>query len=672
MARIALVLAALVIPLLPLPANAEPAAPPTPASDTVELTNTHFTLDGERLPEARPHPSRRRETAAVTPPVGTKRQLLGVDSTDDSFYRKDFTLRGVGAHIEVWVADDLSFPAGDCRTKDTEVTDVQVGSLISAFDGTIYPRETAAFSTPPDRDGQNALLSGDFSGAGDKTITLVDNIRDDNYYHFPATQNYVAGAFSNQLNELMDRNVMTIDSYDWTHRSGPNPPGAPTGDPCTSRSARPLLYEATFAHEWQHLLEYYADPDEALWVNEGLSDYAEYLTGYSDPARSIYKKGADPHATCFEGFGIVVTRYNPIRRDCGGPENSLNLWNEGAPNEVLADYGNAYQFMLWLHDRFGPATVARLHQDKADHGLAGVTAALPAGTKLYDAIHEFQNSTLTDKIVGGLPSLESTVNLANPACYDTPGAAPNGADYVRLRDAKGAYLTGDELTSVAFAGNRRLPPAPLDWTITGGVLYSGNKPGADLAAITPVAVPAADPFLRFSTRYALEQNYDFGYVTVSTDGGKSWTAVAGDRTVAGKLGPGLSGLTDGFVPVRYDFSAYAGKKILIGLRFVSDDTINQGGWSIKDITLGKTAIASTTDVFHSPSWVTPEPVHAWSARLAGMNEHQVKIVPVAQFAQLKGFEKVVAIVAYDEPTEQVTRYAPYRLTVNGAVQPGGS
>jgi hypothetical protein len=159
---------------------------------------------------------------------------------------------------------------------------------------------------------------------------------------------------------------------------------------------------------------------------------------------------------------------------------------------------------------------------------------------------------------------------------------------------------------------------------------------------------------------------------VSTDGGKSWTAVAGDRTVAGKLGPGLSGLTDGFVPVRYDFSAYAGKKILIGLRFVSDDTINQGGWSIKDITLGKTAIPSTTDVFHSPSWVTPEPVHAWSARLAGMNEHQVKIVPVAQFAQLKGFEKVVAIVAYDEPTERVTRYAPYRLTVNGAVQPGGS
>jgi hypothetical protein len=31
----------------------------------------------------------------------------------------------------------------------------------------------------------------------------------------------------------------------------------------------------------------------------------------------------------------------------------------------------------------------------------------------------------------------------------------------------------------------------------------------------------------------------------------------------------------------------------------------------------------------------------------------------------------VAVVAYDEPTELVQQYAPYTLTVNGVVQPGG-
>jgi hypothetical protein len=36
------------------------------------------------------------------------------------------------------------------------------------------------------------------------------------------------------------------------------------------------------------------------------------------------------------------------------------------------------------------------------------------------------------------------------------------------------------------------------------------------------------------------------------------------------------------------------------------------------------------------------------------------------------FPTVVAVVAYDEPTEQVQQYAPYTLTVNCVVQPGGA
>ena len=42
-----------------------------------------------------------------------------------------------------------------------------------------------------------------------------------------------------------------------------------------------------------------------------------------------------------------------------------------------------------------------------------------------------------------------------------------------------------------------------------------------------------------------------------------------------------------------------------------------------------------------------------------------------QLARFSPFSQVVAIVAYDEPTELVQQYAPYTLTVNGTVQPGG-
>jgi hypothetical protein len=263
-------------PLLTSPAEARQRPEPTgpgqaavlPVRDGRELTRTHLKLNGKALPTARyrPQPTARRAPAA-TPAVGTVRSWVGLNDTDGDLYRKDYTLRAVGKHIEVWVATDIAFPKDDCRKDPVEVTDAQAADLVSQFDNNIYPKETAAFSTPPNRSGAQPGMEGDFTGDGDKTVTLVDNVRDDNYFHFPERPTYIAGFFSAQLNELFDRNVMTIDAYDWVHRLGANPKNDATDDLCTSRPARPRMYEGTFAHEWQHLLEYYADPGEADWLN---------------------------------------------------------------------------------------------------------------------------------------------------------------------------------------------------------------------------------------------------------------------------------------------------------------------------------------------------------------------------------------------------------------------
>jgi hypothetical protein len=689
--------ALLILPLLPpaAPAAATPARPASPAvppaSDARELTRKHLDVSG--LAMRRRVAGREAGIAAgPTPAIGAVREWLGLDDVKGSLYRKDYTLRGVGAHIEVWVANDVAFPADDCRpVASTVVTGAQIDALIREFDEKIYPRETAAFSVPRDRDGTDAMLAGgDYTGAGDKTVTLVDNVRDDNYYEFPDAPTYIAGFFSAQLNELVDRNVMTVDAYDWRHRSGAAPPDEPTEDLCTSRPARPRMYEGTFAHEWQHLLQSYTDPGEDVWVNEGLSDYAQTLVGYVDGNATVHHPGADSHLVCFQGFGLVRTPYNTNPRDCGGAQNSLNLWDEGAPAEVLADYGNAYQFMLYLRDRFGPEALERLHRDGRNQGLAGVAAALGPQVKLTSVIHDYQTMNLVDKIVGDTadgvmagvprkkvtsPSLRSTVNLANPASFDYPGAAPNGADYVRLRDATGRFLSGAELTSVTFAGARTLPPKPLQWTARDGVLASGNTSNLDAAAVIAVAVPAVDPTLRLRTKYTTEEGYDYGYVTVSADGGKSYTAIAGEHTVPAPAGPALTGASDGFVSQSYDLKAYAGKRILLGFRYVSDGSINEGGWLIDTVTVGATTVSDGTTAagFRSPTQIVPARVHGWHVKLVGLDEsrRRARQVSVAGYAALRDYPKVVAIVAYDEPTEQVTQYAPYTLTVNGVVQPGG-
>jgi Immune inhibitor A peptidase M6 len=708
---------ALLLPLSVLPASAAPAPPGSAPMDEIrELTSKQFTLDGERVevpdryvPRA---PSR---AAADTPPVGTKRQWLGLDDVDGSLYRKDYTLRGVGQHIEVWVANDLAFPAGDCRAQvpgTTRVTDAQVAHLVGEFDTNMYPKQTAAFSTPPDRDGTKARLKPDanghggvYTGAGGRTVTLVDNVRDDNFYDFPANPTYTAGFFSAQLNELFDRNVMTIDAFDWLHRTGANPPNQPTGELCTSRPARPNLYEGTFAHEWQHLLQYYTDPSETTWVNEGLSDFAQTLTGYVDARATVFQRGADSHIFCFQGFGTVRTDFNTNPRDCGGPENSLTLWGESPnPNATLADYGNAYAFILFLYDRYGTDLISRLHRDGLHQGLASVAAALKReGVRdLYQVIHDYQSMVLLDKLVSspdarvyGVPrnrvttrSLRSTVNLTNPAINATPGAAPNGADYVPLP------VRGRDLRAVHFDGARTLPPLPLAWTVVKDdpdragdpVLWSGDGSNLDSAAVTTVTVPAGGAPLRLLAKYGAEEGFDYGYVTVSTDGGKTYTPVAGDKTVDGPLGPALNGTTTGFEPHTFDLSGYAGKTVLLGFRYVSDGGVDEGGLLVDDVTLGGAAVSDGTSLatFDSPTEIRATAVRNWNLRLIGLDEkrevalqieldgrHATRLDPV-RLAALRPFPKVVAIVAYDEPTEQVGQYAPYTLTVNGKRQPGGT
>jgi hypothetical protein len=230
---------------------------------------------------------------------------------------------------------------------------------------------------------------------------------------------------------------------------------------------------------------------------------------------------------------------------------------------------------------------------------------------------------------------------------------------------------------VTFAGAVTLPPEPLAWTAADGALFSGNASNLDARAVTAVTVPATDPVLRLDTTYGFETGFDFGYVSVSSDGGRTYVPLAGDRTGAGPLGPALTGPSDGGVTVAYDLAAYAGKPVLLQFRYVSDGTVDVGGWAVTGIRLGGTALPVTPDAFRSPTQIQPVPVAGWSARLVGMKaqnaaEPAVKEVPVRDWAQLAGYDEVVAVVACDDPTGAVTRYAPYSLTVNGVVQPGGA
>jgi hypothetical protein len=674
--------------------------------------------------------------------IGSDRLWFAIDDVFGIVYLKNYTLRAIGDHIEVWVAndaDDISvgtqFPAGDCRNDSVEVTDAQIQALIREYDRRILPAESEAFSVAPDRDGSFAftadvgLPDGYWHGEGDNVVVLVDNVRDDNFYdaNDQTDYPYILGFFYSFFNEFADRNVMTVDSWDWLHRLGGSPPDNPfPEDPCRHRPAIPHLFEATFAHEYQHLLHYYTDADETTWLNEGLSMYSESLLGYFDLETPLGESGFSVEIQCLLG-----TMGAPGLTGIGGPENSLTAWGDQGDFEISCDYGAAQAFMVYLASQHGPEVLSALHVDGAN-GLPSVRHVLRADgasrRAVREALHDWAATLALDSAVdhgsrlhGGpygryrASPLDATINWDADDAYADPGAPPNGSDYVRLRGGSGAYLRAGQIRSIAFDGGDTLPTLPVEWEVDPSppghegnpALYSGSGSNFDRAIVFEATVPAAEPTLTFETLFDTEVLWDYGFVQVSTDGGRTYRSVASTLTteahdpgaiptVVDNL-PGLTGLsgsgeTAEWVETEWDLSSYRARTVLIAFRYVTDSSVDLPGWWIDDVELGDEDVSDGDSLtgFRSASEVRPTRVSGFTVQLVGYRTDRPRHAFVHRLKLSSGFEGriggaalrrilsqdyevVAAIVTYDDPTEQSLQYAPYRLWISAedVQQPGG-
>jgi Immune inhibitor A-like, MAM domain len=260
---------------------------------------------------------------------------------------------------------------------------------------------------------------------------------------------------------------------------------------------------------------------------------------------------------------------------------------------------------------------------------------------------------------------------------------------VRLQRANGTVLPGRDLRSLAFEGSATLPPLPLRWTLVSNdpdrlgnsVLFSGNDSNTDASAVASVTVPTTDPTLRFVAKYGAEQGFDYGYVIVSTDGGATYTSIAGDKTVPGPLGPGVNGTTNGFEQHTYDLSAYAGMTVLLhqrrqrqrgrlaGRRHDGRRDAGQRRVQPCAVRLDHRDQAGRGEQLERPL-IGYDEQHAIALQAEFNGKSSIRLGRL-QLLAFSLFPTVVAEVAYDGPTELVGQYAPYTLTVNGVAQPGG-
>jgi len=126
------------------------------------------------------------------------------------------------------------------------------------------------------------------------------------------------------------------------------------------------------------------------------------------------------------------------------------------------------------------------------------------------------------------------------------------------------------------------------WATNLGGDYGPSRDDPLIAPQLLVSSPGAQ--LEFYHWYSIENNYDGGNVSISTNGGASWTLITPETGYPGSniyaLGEaGYTGSNNAWEQAVFSLSAFAGENIIIRWRFASDYMINDAGWYIDDVAI---------------------------------------------------------------------------------------
>lgn len=513
---------------------------------------------------------------------------------------KEFTLTSEGDNVEIWVANDLGFPEGDKRPAHV-VTQEQADKLRNEFESNIYPKTTEFFGTPDELNGTNSLLEdmglvpeGYYTGS-DKIIMLVDNVKDENYYD-PTYPFFVAGFYWGTLESYIDRNIITIDTNSWETRLE-------------------NTFFGTTMHELQHLIHDDNDGDEETWLNEGMSTFSEILGGYGVDAGSI-------------NFYL------------DHPENSLTAWDEhvGAATgpETIADYGQVQLFTTYLNDKFGQEfirdlalnetnSIESIEQTLAKHNIDMsfteiyqnfITALAIDSDRVGDGAYNIDSVDLRNLPVGDSVR-GKTVDYEKAVTFEKEGVPAWGGDFKELEfDSK---ISGISFDGVDFLGTQWESAAdPLG--ADNQVLWGNKGDEADNHLILEADLSGVDSAtLKFDNYIDIEEQWDFGMVQVSTDNGQTWTSLSNENTRSDVVEegypkikenvPGFTGTYENWQEETFDLSKYAGQKVLISFRYLTDWGTTQEGWFIDNIEIpeiGYSNDGSSIDSFKSLNEVLGE------------------------------------------------------------------
>lgn len=294
-----------------------------------------------------------RQSAKKTYQIGDRKEFKVQNLAGGGFYTLVFKLRATGNRANVWV-DSLAELNGQITSAHWDSLNVALNvrtpaSSISAQKG-IIQNDEEIFGLPPNIDGDG------------KVDALCYNIVDG--YNPPTNSGYIAGYVTSADlaggSSGNNTDIIHLDTY--PQLSG-------------SRGVEGL--NATSAHEYQHWIMYKYDRSESSFINEGLSEYAEIMQGYTQRNISYYNIEQN----------VALTAW---RATSGG----------NVADQTLRDYERAGFFTTYLAGQIGAQKTGTLTRNNktAIPGLADMLSTQSTGLTVADLLLNFHTTVLLNNL----------------------------------------------------------------------------------------------------------------------------------------------------------------------------------------------------------------------------------------------------------------------------------
>ncbi|MGD9893022.1 MAG: hypothetical protein AB7R89_26150 [Dehalococcoidia bacterium] len=327
-------------------------------------------------------------------------------------------------------------------------------------------------------------------------------------------------------------------------------------------------YAGLLAHEFQHLVHQQTNPHADTWINEGLSEVADEMLG---------------------GGNAFLRRFETA------PNTQLNAWPADA--STAPHYGAAHSFLRYLLLRFGGFERAKDLIDSDANGVTSVERYLRTNfdTGFLDVFADWTVANLLDQDGDG-PYSQPEIDHCIRDIEKLPGSGSGdgivsqfGARYLEI-DPDGRDLT------LHFDGDDAVRPVAVSPVSGRGFWWSNRADSLDSTLTREIDLSAVQSAtLRFKLWFNIESDYDYAYVSVSRDGGRTWQALPGRHTtdrdpLQVAYGPGYSGRSgDGdsaeWVDEEIDLSPFAGGRILLRFEYVTDEATVADGLAIDDLAI---------------------------------------------------------------------------------------